>query len=184
MEHQNSAQGSHNGPIAAYDISRKKAAFIAVLVGVLLGVGNLYLDLDFRLRLELMIALVGSVVIVIVVHEGVHGAVALALGHKPRFGVKLPLVYMTMDTRVPRGHFIAIALAPLIVLDIAFGLLYWSEHWKLFANFCFSMNTLGATGDIWISWRALTHARGTYIQDTKTGIEVWAEPSAPTPPTE
>ena len=41
-------------------------------------------------------------------------------------------------------------------------------------DLCFAVNTIGAVGDIWIALKLVRQARGTYVEDTQTGIEVWA----------
>ncbi len=162
-----------SGLVGSHDISRKKATLLALVLGVLTGVVNTYTDVDFSLRWELIGWLGVAFVTVIVLHEGIHGLTARMFGHKPIFGLKPPLVFVTFDTKVPRGHFIVIALAPLIVLDIVFAVLYSTDVAKLFANLGFVINTLGAVGDVWIVLKLLPQERGTLVQDTKTGIEVW-----------
>ncbi len=96
--------------VGTYNISRKRAVAGAALLGVLMGVANLFLDLDFTLEWALLGWLALAIVTVVPVHEGIHGLAAVLLGHKPIFGFKPPLVYVTFKTRVPRGHLIIIAL--------------------------------------------------------------------------
>ncbi len=161
------------GLVVSYDISRKKATLLALGLGVLTGVVNTNLDVDFSLRWALLGWLALAFVTVISLHEGIHGLTARMFGHKPIFGLKPPLVFVTFDTKVPRGHFIVIALAPLIVLDIVFAVLYSMDVVNLFADLGFVINTLGAVGDVWIVLKLLPQKRGTLVRDTKTGIEVW-----------
>ena len=178
-------------PIATYDMPRRKALMLGMLVGVALGFANLALEVEFfsfedRVRLQaggflnqvlpyLILAgkLVVAIVVTAVLHEGVHGAVAKAFGHSPRFGFKPPLVYITFDSKMPRGAFILVALAPLILLDIAFGALVLGGVFPVVAYMCLSVNTIGAVGDVWITLKLLPQPRGSLVQDTKTGIEVW-----------
>jgi hypothetical protein len=79
---------------------------------------------------------------------------------------------------IPRDHFIAIAIAPLIILDAAFIALYASGALKLFANLCFAVNTIGSIGDVWIVLKIARHDREILVQDTKTGVETWRVVSA------
>ena len=169
------SDSSDPGLVGTYDISRNKATFFALVLGIFAGVANTFLDVDFTLRRELLGWLVLAFVTVIALHEGIHGLTARMFGHQPIFGLKPPLVYVTFDTKVPRGHFIAIALAPLIVLDIVFAVLYSMDVAKLFADLGFVINTLGAVGDVWIVLKLVPQERGTLVRDTKTGIEVWRE---------
>jgi hypothetical protein len=51
----------------------------------------------------------------------------------------------------------------------------------LFMGLCFAVNTIGAMGDVWIVLKLSRHARGTVVQDTKQGIEVWRKKEPRTP---
>jgi hypothetical protein len=150
--------------VAEYTFPRWKAVVYGVLVGLLIGYGNTFLEVDFTLRADLLVALViVAVVIVVVVHEG----------HRPVFGLEPPLVYTTYKEKIPRDHLIAIALAPLIAIDIACIALYSVGVLRLFAVLCFAVNTIGALGDVWIVLKISRHTRESLIQDTKSGVQVW-----------
>lgn len=159
--------------VEAYIFPRKKAVLYGVGVGIAIGIGNAFLPLDFTWRLELFATLAAAILIVLLLHEGLHGGVGALLGHRPIFGVEPPLVYTTFKKKIPRNHLIAIALAPLIILDIASIALYTSGRLALFADLCFAVNTMGAVGDIWIALKIVRHDRAVFIQDTKSGVEVW-----------
>ncbi len=162
--------------IAEYTISRKGALFLALLMGIAIGVLNVFVrPIDFTFSFALIGWLTASIVAVVFIHEGVHGGTALLFGQKPIFGFKLPLVYVTFSGKIPRGVFILVAMAPLVLLDIVFGVLYYFNILKTFAFFSIMVNTIGAIGDIWIVLKLLPQKTGTLIQDTKTGIEVWKE---------
>ncbi len=160
--------------ISEFTLPRKTIYSICVFMGILAGIMNSYLHVDFSLRPVLIGWLLAAIVIVVGLHESIHGAVAALFGHKPLFGLKPPLVYITFASTIPRDHFILVALAPFFVLDLLFGLLYARGLLKLFSNFCFTINTIGAVGDVWVAIKLLGTPRGTVIQDTKTGFEVWA----------
>jgi hypothetical protein len=141
---------------------------------VLAGMFNAYFPLiDFRIRTSFFGWLVAAVVAIIFLHEGVHGVVAVLYGHRPIFGIKPPYFYTTFTEKVPRGHFMVITLAPLVVLNIIFIALFASGFLKVFTYFCLLVNTIGALGDIWIILKLSRHDRGVLIQDIKNGIEVW-----------
>ncbi|MCZ6915706.1 MAG: DUF3267 domain-containing protein [Gemmatimonadetes bacterium] len=160
---------------------RERATLYGLGVGILVGIGNSLLDLEFPINVELAVSLIGAMALVVVLHEGVHGGVGKLLGHRPIFGVQPPLVFTTFREAIPRGHFIAIAIAPLLVLDAIFVAVYAMGVFRLFMDLCFAVNTIGTMGDVWIVLKLSRHARGTVVQDTKQGIEVWAkkEPRAP-----
>lgn len=169
-------QGLKSGIVKIIDeftLPRKNVYVVAVCLGVLAGVANSFLNLDFSLRFSLVGWLLAAIIIVAVLHEALHGAVALLLGHKPLFGIELPLVYVTFPGKLPRGHFMLVALAPFVILDVFFLLLYSWEELKLFCDLSIIINTIGAVADLWIVIKLLHAPRGSMILDTKTGFEVW-----------
>ena len=159
--------------VAVHTVSRLKLGVYGTLVGVLLGVVNTFLGVDFTPRPALAGWLAVAIVSVVVLHEGIHGAVASLLGHRPIFGLKPPLVYVTFKEKLPRWHLVAIAVAPFIILNLVFAALYAAGLLKLFSVLCFGINTLGATGDLWITSKVVAAEAGTLVQDTKTGVEIW-----------
>ncbi len=159
--------------IAEHHVPRNAVCLVALFIGVLAGIVNSFLEIDYTFGPALFGWLIGAIITVVVIHESVHGAVAAAFGHKPIFGLKLPLVYVTFTTKIPRAQFILIALSPLVLLDLLFGALYAMGILKLFANLCFIINSLGAAGDIWITIKLIPYPKDVLVQDTKTGVEVW-----------
>ena len=159
--------------LAVYTFPRTRATVYGLGVGILVGIGNSFLALDFEPRLGLFGMLIAAIVMVLILHEGLHGAVGALFNYRPTFGVKPPLVYTTFNERIRRTHFIAIALAPLLVLDVAFIGLYAAGVFRLFMDLCFAVNTIGAVGDMWIVLKLLPHDSTSVIRDTKTGIVVY-----------
>lgn len=160
--------------IAEYSFSRLRVSVYSIAVGFLIGIINVYVPLiEFTFTPGLFGWLVAAVLAVVVLHEGVHGSAAALFGHRPIFGLKPPLVYVTFTTKIPRGQFMAIAIAPFFLLDLLFSALFAAGVLKVFFYFCFIINTLGAVGDLWMTVKLLSHERGTLVQDTKTGFEVW-----------
>ena len=161
--------------IAEHTFPRGTATVLGVIVGILVGIGNTYLDLDFSSNVVVLSTLLVAIVAVLFLHEGIHGAVGWILGHRPTFGVEPPLVYTTFVTKLPRDHLIAVALAPLLILDALFVGLYALGVFKLFNDLAFAVNTIGSVGDLWIVAKLVRHPRASLIQDTKTGVAVWLE---------
>lgn len=99
----------------------------------------------------LVLANVASYVAVLPLHEGMHALVILALGGRPRFGLKLPLAaYCTAPEQLfTRTGYAAIALAPLITLTAAGAVLTWLAP---DAGACVLLllagNVSGAVGDL------------------------------------
>ena len=173
--HSTSEETPHDHPHAAavYTFPRNKATVYGLGVGILVGIGNSFLALDFEPRLALLGTLIAAIVVVLILHEGLHGAVGALFNYRPIFGLEPPLVYTTFNERIRRTHFIAIALAPLLVLDVAFIGLYAAGVFRLFMDLCFAVNTIGAVGDVWIVLKLLPHDSMSVVQDTKTGIAVY-----------
>lgn len=160
--------------LGEHTFSRTKVSTYSLILGLLIGIYNsISPPIDFILSPALFALLAAAIISVIVLHEGVHGTVAATFGFNPIFGIKPPLVYVTFKERIPRGQFIVITLAPLVILDTVFVILYGIESIKIFSYFCLIINTLGSVGDLWIAVKLTRHERGTMIQDTKTGIELW-----------
>lgn len=160
--------------IAEYTFNRIKVSIYSIGVGILIGLYNtFYPPIDFSFSPEFFGLLIAAVIVIVILHEGVHGAIAVLYGLKPIFGLKLPLVYVTFTEKIQRGHFIAIALAPLLILNTIFGVFFAIGLFKVFSYFCLFINTLGAVGDVWMTMKLLPYEKETLVQDTKTGIELW-----------
>jgi len=114
--------------------------------GPLLGTGSPLLR-----GLVLIAANLASYAAILPLHEAVHAAVILALGGRPRFGLKLPFAaYCTApDQLFTRNGYLAVALAPLIVLSAAGALIIWLAP-DLGACLIFGLagNASGAVGDL------------------------------------
>jgi hypothetical protein len=147
---------------------------IGVALGVLAGFVNSLLDIDTSFTSSLPGWLVASIVVVVLLHEGTHASVAALLGHKPLVGLKPPLVYVNLTKKVPRVHFVMVTIAPSVVLDTLFVLVYAGGRFKLFCDLSFIINTIGSMGDMWVVLKLVRAPKGSLIQDTETGFEVWA----------
>ena len=166
--------------IADYTYSRNKAMIYGTGIGVGTGIINTWIPfVHFTFRPALFAWLACAIVTTIILHEGIHGAVAVLFGHKPIFGIKPPFFYVTFDTRVPRGHFMTVTLAPLVLLNIMCIILYAVGFLKTLVFLCLMTNTIGSMGDIWILLKLFPHDRSVLVQDTKNGIEVWQGSRAP-----
>ncbi len=157
---------------------RRTLYVIGVAIGVLAGFANSLLGIDMSLRPSLFGWLLASIMVVIILHEGTHGTVAALLGHKPLFGLKPPLVYVTFKGKLPRGHLMVVAIAPFVVLDLLFGFLFARGALKLFCDFSLIINSIGSLADIWVVLKLIGAPKGVWIQDTKTGFEVWVADQA------
>jgi hypothetical protein len=121
----------------------------------------------------------GNVVLyaaILPVHEAVHAAVILALGGRPRFGLKLPLaLYCTAPGQLfTRGGYTAIALAPLVVLSLAGGAATWLDPGLgAYLLLALAGNVSGAAGDLVAARDMRTLPRGALVADTSSGYEAY-----------
>lgn len=166
--------------IADSTMPRRKVSLAALALGIGFGFANMHLGVRFEPEPALLAWALASLLLVIALHEATHAGVARLLGHRALFGVKLPLVYVTFDVKIPRRDFFLIALAPLILLDFLFVVIYWwapaicpSPALRLVALLCFEINTLGAAGDVWMALSLVSYPSTVLVEDTKNGFAVW-----------
>ena len=117
------------------------------------------------------------VVLILPLHELVHGVVIARYGHKPRYGVKLFVLFATSDGALfRRNEFVRIALAPLVVISIVgsvimlflpFGLGYWIA-------LAITLNAAGAIGDLWMTAVALRYDSSALVRDEADSMRIFA----------
>ena len=159
--------------VADYVFPREAATLAGVAVGIVIGIGNAMLGLLFPSWLATLGLLCAALALVLLLHEGLHGAAGMLFGYRPIFGMQPPLVFTTFEEKIARGHLVAIALAPLVILDAVFVVAFVLVPGDVFWDLCFAVNTIGAVGDVWIVTRILRHPPETLFQDTKSGVEAW-----------
>jgi hypothetical protein len=152
------------------------AAVYALLIGLarqwehagqLLGQGPMLL----RVGILLAANIVGYVVM-IPLHEAAHALVILALGGRPRFGLKLPLAaYCTAPQQLfLRNGYLAVALAPLVVLSAAAVVVaLLAPNMAAGLLLAFAGNVSGAVGDLDVVRTVRQQPGDTLIADTETG---------------
>jgi hypothetical protein len=134
--------------------------------------GRTSYDASLSLSTILYGAIVG-LVLVPVLHEAVHGLAALLAGAKPSYGIGPGFAYTTFRDPVPRLPYLAIGLAPLVLLTIASVIL--ASHWNALAGwlvFFGVVNASGAIGDLWMSWRIIRQPRTAIFFDLADGFAV------------
>ncbi len=123
---------------------------------------------------------VGSMLLVIVLHELCHGAAIRAFGGTARYGLGVvyavfPYAFATTDTRFTRNQFLVVALAPLVLLTLlgvpAMVLFEWP--WLAVP---LALNAGGAVGDVWMALTLLSYPTGVSVIDSETGLEVYGPP--------
>ncbi len=135
--------------------------------GQLLGNGPALL----RAGILLVVNLIGYV-LMIPLHEAAHALVILALGGRPRFGLKLPLAaYCTApDQLFLRNGYLVVALTPLVALSLA-ALVVAALAPNVAAGLLLAVagNVSGAVGDLEVVRGIRQHPDDTLIADTESG---------------
>lgn len=152
------------------------AALYALLIGGARDVwhaGPLFGDGPLALRIGLLVlANIAGYTVVIPLHEAVHALIIIGLGGRPRFGLKMPLAaYCTAPNQLfTRNGYIAIALAPLIILSIA-GVIVaiYAPDIAAALLLAFAGNVSGAIGDLEAVRGVRALGPDTFIADTATG---------------
>jgi hypothetical protein len=106
------------------------------------------------------------------VHEGVHALAILALGGRPRFGLRLPwAAYCTAPGQVfTRAGYLSVALAPLLSLSALGVALTWlAPNLGAYLWFGFVGNVAGAVGDLGVARQVRPLPADILVADTETG---------------
>jgi len=125
--------------------------------------------------LWLVINIIGSIVI-LPLHELIHGLTFLLWGGRPFFGAKLPFALYcgARQQLFRRNQYLAAGLAPLVVITIAALILTLFSpvlaSYTLFANLS---NFSGAVGDLWTGARLARLPARALIEDTDSGYRAW-----------
>jgi hypothetical protein len=152
------------------------AAFYVFAIGLARDVthaGQLLGDGPLALRVALLIGVnIVGYLLVIPAHEAMHALVILALGGRPRFGLKLPLAaFCTAPNQLfLRDGYIAVALAPLILLSIvALVIAALLPNVAPALLLAVAGNISGAVGDLEVVRNIRKQPGDTLIADTETG---------------
>ena len=115
----------------------------------------------------------------IAVHEGIHGLAFKWFGGNPRYGVGvkylLPYAYATAPgQKFSRNAFLAILLAPLVVIDSVAAILMVLFPQLSWLVWVIALNTSGAIGDLWIAAIACRYPASVSIEDLQEGFAIYA----------
>ncbi len=125
------------------------------------------------------LAVVVIFVLVLPVHEFIHGVTIALFGYKVRYGAKLSkgVLYATSDHALfRRGQYLAIALAPFVVITLLAMLIMaiapqWLGYYTAIAAV---FNAGGAVGDLWsvgVIWR---YPPPLLVRDEADGFRLYA----------
>lgn len=116
--------------------------------------------------------------LVLPLHELVHVVVIALAGQRPRVGAKLDkgVLYATADNAYfRRGEFIAVALAPLVVITVV-GLalvVVLPDALGYWVGLAVVLNAGGAIGDLWMTYAVLQHPSDSLVLDEADGIRIY-----------
>ena len=140
--------------------------------------GRLPRSIELSSPSRLLIALT-VLIMVLILHELVHGVMMLFFGARPHFGImwKEAMFYATSPGfAYPRGQYLLVALAPLVVISLLAVLamiLLAGTAWVALAAFVAMFNAAGSIGDLWISLVVLHYPAHAYVIDERDGIRIF-----------
>lgn len=115
---------------------------------------------------------------VIVLHELIHGLFFwLITGERPRFGFRGAYAFAAApDWYLPRGPYLLVGLAPLLVITLVGILLIpiTPESWLILLGVAVTANASGAVGDLAVVlWLLLKHPAGLLLRDRGDAIDMY-----------
>ena len=125
------------------------------------------------------VATIVTVLLVLVLHEALHGAGFLVFGGLPEFGAGIkggmPYLFATCPgNRFSRGRFLVIGLLPLVIIDACALALAGSAPLVVPAMLAFAFNTAGAAGDLWMVAVILqTSSTATFEDSDESAMIAW-----------
>ena len=141
-----------------------------------LETGNAHGALSWSLVLLAVGANVLAYLLVLVLHEGIHGLVFALMGGRPSFGARLPLaLYCGAPNQLfTRNAYLIVGLAPLALISLGgIALMALAPTAAPFVQLGLIGNFSGAAGDLWAARVLLRQPPRMLIQDTSTGFEVY-----------
>ena len=129
------------------------------------------------------LALIAAIVIVLPLHEFLHGVTIARFGQRVRYGAKLSkgVLFATADNALfRRNEYLAVALAPLVGITLLVMMLMaivpqWLAY---YCGIAAVLNAGGAIGDLWsvgILWRYPVRA---LVRDEADGFRIYVPGSA------
>jgi hypothetical protein len=132
--------------------------------------------LSFNMLLILLL-LIAVMALAIVLHELAHGLFFwLFARHRPEFGIGPGYAFAAMpDWFYPRGQYLVIALAPLVLLTLV-GLtasIFAPQPWLNWLLIGMLINCGGAIGDMYIGWRVAHEEHSVLVKDSGDGFQLY-----------
>ena len=138
-----------------------------------LGDGAFSFRADF---LDIILVTLAAAIVLPIVHELIHGAVAAFAGARPVYGIGPGVAFCHFREFVGTGTYAAILVAPLAVISLGGVALMPVTPMILRGPLLALMitNASGAVGDLAALWQLRGLPRETLIADTNSGFEIFA----------
>jgi hypothetical protein len=152
-------------------------ALITAPLGGPLGLGGSF-SIAFG-PLDIVLVALAALVVLPVVHELIHGAVAALLGGRPVYGIGPGVAFCHFREFVGKWPYAAIIVAPLLMISLG-GVLLMPVTPALLRGPLLALmvtNASGAVGDLASLWQLIRFPGDILIADTNAGFEVY-EPGA------
>ncbi len=115
-------------------------------------------------------------IVILPLHEAIHGLAFLFWGGKPYFGTKLPFaLYCGAKQQLfRRNQYLVVGLAPLVVITLA-AIIITLLAPGIASYFLLGTvgNFSGAAGDVWVAQRLWQQPSSILVEDTQTGYTAW-----------
>lgn len=120
-----------------------------------------------------------SYILVLPIHELIHGLTFAFWGGRPHFGAKLPFaLYCGAKQQLfRRNHYLVIGLAPLVVITLA-GIIFtlFAPGLAVYTLLATAGNFSGAAGDVVVAQRIARLPQNVLVEDTEIGYTAWEVP--------
>jgi hypothetical protein len=126
-----------------------------------------------------------TLVVVIILHELIHGIAFLASGRKPYFGYRLirkffPVFYTSFrGAPISRNRYVVSCLAPFAVFTVVclvISALVSDYHTAVIFLLTMAINASASTGDLWITWNVHKYGARILFEDTIDGFNWYLPP--------
>ncbi|HLI71091.1 MAG TPA: DUF3267 domain-containing protein [Ktedonobacteraceae bacterium] len=115
-------------------------------------------------------------VIMLPLHEFLHGVAIAFLGGRPHYGARLPFALYcgAKDQAFPRNYYIVIALAPFVLISLA-GIIFTllAPGLAPYTLLATVGNVSGAAGDLLVVQRQRMLPASVLVEDLETGYRAW-----------
>jgi hypothetical protein len=179
-----------NNPKALIQLNVLGFLMFAVTGWVFVGIFSLFRPQEVRYGLalgfsslsdmiQILLAVLGMLVVMIVLHEAVHGVLFWWFTRAmPKFAFKGAYAYAAApDWYLPKYPYLSVALGPLVVLSLAGIALMMivPPEWFMALLFFLVTNASGAVGDLWVAVWLLRQPHDCYVNDLGDAVTLYVK---------